>query len=159
MAMLWVDSREPAGLYQTPPLREWLEGQWALLFSHPEDFQDHGTETDRWLQIVRDEFRTSAVRALSVGRGAAPCDTSWVATLVGDRRCVPLEPPPDAGAPIDLPSRTLRSEVLALGPRFVLIIDETLRRRGVFRYGPAGARGICALDLLATIRQLRRFKA
>jgi hypothetical protein len=159
MAMLWVDSSEPAGGNAAPPLREWLAGDWALLFSHPGDFQDQGTETDRWLAIVRDEFRLNEVRALSLARCGAVSDTSWVASLFGDRRRVPLEAPPGSGAPIDLPSRALRADVLALAPRFVMIIDETLRRRGVLRYRAAGVPRICALDLLATIGILRRVRA
>ena len=28
-------------------LRTWLHGNWALLFSHPDDFAYHNFETDR----------------------------------------------------------------------------------------------------------------
>jgi hypothetical protein len=158
MAMLWVDSSAPAGPDAAPPLREWLDGDWALLFSHPGDFQDRGTETDRWLAIVRDEFRVNEVRALSLSRCGAVTDTRWVAALFGDRRCVPLEAPPAAGGPVDLPSRALRADVLALAPRFVMIIDDTLRRCGVFRYEAYRLQRVCALDLLATIGILRRVR-
>ena len=31
-----------------PLLREWLDGDWALLFAQPQDFEEQGLERDRW---------------------------------------------------------------------------------------------------------------
>ncbi len=48
-----------------PLLREWLAGDWGLLFSHPQDFQDQGLESDRWLAILCEEFRVRGVKPLA----------------------------------------------------------------------------------------------
>jgi hypothetical protein len=140
-----------------PLLREWLQGDWAMIFSHPNDFQYQGLETDRWLAIVREEFQLRGVRALSRRLDAALLDPIWVGELCADRRPVRIEPADETHIPeiVDLPARALREELLGLGPRFVLIVDEQLRRRGVFKYSTAGA-NVSPLDLLASIDALRR---
>ena len=52
-------------------------------------------------------------------------------------------------------ARNLRDEILNLPPRFVLIIDESLNRRGVLKYS-AGRSTVSPLDLLASIDAFRR---
>ena len=64
----------------TPLLRDWLAGDWALLFSHPVDFQDQGLEHDRWLDILRDEFRARGVKPIACRRPAGSgcgCACAW----------------------------------------------------------------------------------
>jgi hypothetical protein len=138
-----------------PLLREWLDGDWALLFSHPADFQDQGLECDRWLDILRDEFRVRGVRALACRRPAGDADGSWVGELIGDHRLLRLEAPTSGAEVIDMSARNLRDELLSLPPRFVVIIDESLLPRGVLKYS-AGRSTVSPLDLLASIDALRR---
>jgi hypothetical protein len=141
----------------SPVLREWLQGDWAMIFSHPIDFQYQGLEIDRWLAIVREEFQLRAVRALACRREHRLLDPIWVAEPIADHRPVRIEPVNEAGVPeiVDLPARALRDELLGLSARFVLIVDEELRRRGVFKYSTAGA-NVSPLDLLASIDAMRR---
>jgi alkyl hydroperoxide reductase subunit AhpC len=139
-----------------PLLREWLAGDWALLFSHPADFEDEGLERDRWLEILRDEFRARGVRPLACRRGAGDADGSWAAELIGDHRLLRLQAAVATDdSVIDLPARALREDILSLAPRFVLIIDESLNRRGVLKYS-AGRSTVSPLDLLASIDAFRR---
>ena len=139
-----------------PLLRDWLGGDWALLFSHAADFQDQGLERDRWLEILRDEFRARGVRPIACRRPAGDGDGSWVGELICDHRLLRLEAAAYAdGEVIDLSARNLRDEIVSLPPRFVLIIDESLQRRGVLTYS-AGRSTLSPLDLLAAIDAFRR---
>jgi len=56
---------------------------------------------------------------------------------------------------IDLAARNLRADILGLPPRFVLIVDESLTRRGMLKYS-AGRSSVSPLDLLASIDAFRR---
>jgi hypothetical protein len=139
-----------------PLLRDWLDGDWALLFSHPADFQDQGLERDRWLQILRDEFRARGVRPVACRPSVGGVDDSWAGELICDHRLLRLETAAAAGdSVIDLPARTLRENILSLPPRFVLIINESLTQRGVLKYS-AGRSSVSPLDLLASIDAFRR---
>jgi hypothetical protein len=151
MATLCLDDVEGAA----PLLRDWLSGDWALLFSHPEDFQDQGLEVDRWQQILRDEFRLRAVRPLACRASAAAAERSWVGEMVCDHRLLRLEPDAGADGRIDPAARRLREQILELPPRFVLIIDPALNRRGLLKY-VAGRHSISPLDLLAAADAMRR---
>jgi alkyl hydroperoxide reductase subunit AhpC len=167
MATLWVttgESQAPDAAVNVRScdsgvlLRDWLRGDWAMLFSHPADFQYQGLEIDRWLSILRDEFRAHGVRPLACRRGAAELDGSWVSDLIADRGLVRLESTAEAEAQDeseDLPARTLREDILSMPPRFVLIVDDELRRRGVMKYS-AGRASVSPLDLLGSINVLRR---
>jgi hypothetical protein len=143
-----------------PLLRDWLGGDWALLFSHPADFQDQGLERDRWLEILRDEFRARGVRPVACSQSADPAaeagaDDSWAGELISDYRLLRLHATPAGDSVVDLPARNLRADILALPPRFVLIIDDSLARRGVLKYS-AGRSSVSPLDLLASIDAFRR---
>jgi hypothetical protein len=69
-----------------PSLRDWIGEDWGLLFSHPLDFQDQGTEYDRWLGILRQEFRASHAAQTGLARMSfswrqVPCVMSFSARL------------------------------------------------------------------------------
>jgi alkyl hydroperoxide reductase subunit AhpC len=139
----------------TPLLRDWLGGDWALLFSHPLDFQDQGLEHDRWLEILRDEFRAHGVKPIACRRPAGIPDGSWVGELICDYGLLRLEDAAADDGVTDLAARHLRAEILDSPPRFVLIVDESLNRRGILSYS-AGRSTVSPLDLLASIDALRR---
>jgi alkyl hydroperoxide reductase subunit AhpC len=142
MATLWVNGETG------PLLREWLQGDWAMLFSHPIDFQYQGLENDRWLSILREEFCAREVRPLACTRSLSALDAGWTSDLVEDHTLLRL-------GGTDVVARRLREDLSSLSTRFVVIVDESLQRRGVLKYS-AGRNSVSPLDLLASIDMLRR---
>ena len=147
-----------------PALRAWLAGNWGLLFSHPEDFQYRGFESDRWLAVMHEEFEGCGVRplalALACRAGRRIRDGSWVSAMTGDWRVINLHAAMPARATsaeeiVDLNARLIQADIAQLQTRFVLIVDAGLRRRGLLRYS-AGGTGVSPLDLLASIQAMRR---
>ena len=119
------------------------------------DFQDQGLEHDRWLEILRDEFRARGVKPIACRRPAGVPDGSWVGELICDYGLLRLEGAAADDGVIDMAARHLRAEILDSPPRFVLIVDESLNRRGILKYS-AGRSTVSPLDLLASIDAFRR---
>jgi len=144
--------RWPQSVRPTPTLREWLAGQWGVIFSHPEDFLQAGLELeqDRWLVIVTEAFHATGLRPLACQARSGRPDASWVNQVTGEHGFVELE-----GSVADLAARQLRAEIRALHTRFVLVIDGQLRRRGLLPYRP-GNRRLSPLDLTASVAAMRQ---
>jgi hypothetical protein len=135
-----------------PPLREWLEGDRALLFSHPLDFQDYGLERDRWLDVLRSEFRVRGVRPIAYRDDGGEPERGWVSQLMGDDRRLLLT----THDTIDIAARQVRDEIARIpADRFVLLVDESLAPRAVVKYGSAPP-AISVFDLLGLIDAMRR---
>lgn len=157
MAILCLDSEfESRALCD---LHEWLRGDWGLLFSHPEDFAQRGRHQDRWLDDLRYEFGSRAVRTLAIKRNGGPLEGSWIDELACDQEVVRLREPPFAASDaVSFAARTLRGIVLTMQSRFVLIIDGSLRNREILKYS-SGRGTLSAFDLLASVDARRRAKA
>jgi hypothetical protein len=97
-------------------LRRWLRRDWALVFSHPEDFASYGFEADRWLVHVSDAFSACRVRAVAICRVPNKAYQNWLTDIDG---CT---------ANIDLQLGSAR--------RFVAIVDGSLRTHRTFTYDP-----------------------
>jgi hypothetical protein len=133
-------------------LHQWLGGDWALLFSNPQDFEIQGGR--HGLEALRQEFGIRGVRGLAVKRDGPP-ESNWVDELHGSWQPVRLREPPFVAADeVSFATRALRGELLTLQCRFVLFIDGALKRRGVFKYS-AGRHTGSPLELLACLDTLR----
>jgi thioredoxin-dependent peroxiredoxin len=137
-------------------LHEWLGGAWALLFSNPEHFEPRRRDQGRWLDGLREEFGMRDVCALALKRDRGLTESSWIGKLSFDRQPVQLREPSFAAADqVSFAARALRGELLTLQSSFVLLIDDSLRRREVLKYS-AGRCAVSVLDLLAAVDATRR---
>jgi len=121
-------------------LREWLAGHWAILFSHPGDFDQEQLERDRWVTVVGRHFSTHGLRAVGLARygyDARGTSHGWLAELGGSCAAVLLTAPPVEGALLDFRASALRAEIARSGPRFAMIIDADLRCRRTMHYRAA----------------------
>jgi alkyl hydroperoxide reductase subunit AhpC len=135
-------------------LQRWLAGDWALLFSNPEDFELPGYRRSRRLAHLRQDFQMRGLRALAVRIGGAPTP-GWVDELHSDSQIVRLsEPAVEAADDGSTAARLLREDLLTTATSFVLFIDGTLRRQDVLRYS-AGRDSVSLSDLLVTVDALR----
>lgn len=121
-------------------LRGWLSGRWAILFSHPGDFDQGQLERDRWLAVVSRSFSTHGLRALALARygyDARGTADDWLAQLGGGCAAVLSTAPPATGAVLDFRAATLRAQIARSGPRFAMIIDAGLCCRRTMHYRAA----------------------
>ena len=149
MATLYVDHISRS----IPSLREWLDGAWGLLLSHPADFEDQSPENDRWLQIVTQRFQTSGVRPIVCRRAGGELDDGWVSQVCGDQARVRLT----HDEVVDLAARRLRDTILAIpASRFIVVVDPSLEHRKTWIYGNslAASTAMSPLDLLGGINAL-----
>jgi hypothetical protein len=114
-------------------LRRWLRGNWALLFSHADDFASYGFEADRWLVHVEEAFAAANVRPLFV---ASPGDqgAGWLSEIGGfaaDLRSNEMRRYPVARGTNEY---ALLNAVGSATSRFVMILDDSLRLRRTFAY-------------------------
>lgn len=135
-------------------LRQWLDGSWAVLFSHPEDFACYGFEFDRWLQEVRSAFAGERVRPLALS-SAVQDGCSWVCEVGG----VLVGRP--AGWLLDGLARVICGDPRTCQAkdsreaRRIVVLDELLWPRRILRY-EAGGRVPSPIDLAAATGSLRR---
>ncbi|HEX3844981.1 MAG TPA: hypothetical protein VHV80_11500 [Steroidobacteraceae bacterium] len=121
----------------TPSLREWLGARWAILFSHPGDFDREQLERDRWLSVVSRSFREHGVRPLALARcgyNAPAASLGWLAELSDDCSALLSTAAPVGGALLDFRVSALRAQIARGGARFTMIIDSDLRCRRMTRY-------------------------
>ena len=156
MATLTLARRDvcfDAKLLGATSLTEWLNGRWALLFSHSQDFATSGFEADRWLCIVQSALEAAHVRCVSVPtRDRSPHD--WIERVEGDALLV-LDPPRRRRSE-EMNARVgaLRSSIARFRGRFVMVIDAELQLRGTLGY-ESGAHLPSVLDLIAATERLR----
>ncbi len=145
-------------------LSEWLQDDWAILFSHPDDFVRCELESDRWVTVTQSAFAAARARPLALARPYRPLDCGWVSRVNGGARLVPLGGDArlaprrgPAGRWIDLAdfhAHRLQEDIEAMSERFVMIIDASLKRRRTYAYGaPEGLPS--PLDFLRWVRALR----
>jgi hypothetical protein len=163
MALLQIGSertsRHTECVFAAPSLRTWLRQDWAILFSHPDDFVRCDLEMDRWILVLQNAFADRGIRPLALAQpgsgqdalalpparsGAAADnqrDRSWIAQVSGDARTILLDVTQPGSGAFDLPALTLKQELaaLTLQSRCVVILDSSLQRHTTFTYRPGFA--------------------
>jgi hypothetical protein len=134
-------------------VRKWLHGQWALLFSHADDFASYGFEADRWLMLVRDVCGAADVRPLALACNSSHC-ANWVTAVGGRLAALSMDETRRYPRLRDANEQLLSEAIEQAGSRFVMILDDALRLRRTFAYG-ARDRLPSPIDLVAMARRLR----
>jgi hypothetical protein len=161
MAMLalktdWTLIDRPPALVISSSLRHWLAGDWALLFSHPDDFGSYDFESDRWRIVLTQAFAAARIRPLALASRKSSGDC-WVPEA-GGALVVPELRPLRASRRVlhfEPHVRELRNAIAQATTRFAMIIDDSLRLRRTFAY-TARDRVPSPLDLAIMARQLRK---
>jgi alkyl hydroperoxide reductase subunit AhpC len=117
-------------------LRDWLQGRWGLLFSHPHDFASYGFEMDRWLVHTQQALAASRVAALAIANGSDAPQSSWINEIGGADIVIRWSDAHRIGGVMQARERSLISTVINQTTRFVLVIDESLRPRRTYAYSP-----------------------
>lgn len=127
-------------------LRDWMQGRWALLFSHADDFASDGFEMDRWLVHVGQAFATAGLSPVVIANDG-DARNSWVTRVGGAAMIIRWSDAHRAGGSMCTRERSLVSTVLGQTTRFVFVVDESLRPRLTYAYSP-GDRLPSPIDLV-----------
>ena len=162
MAMLALQAERtfldrPPALAISSSLRRWLEGHWALLFSHPDDFGCYDFESDRWLLVLRQALAAARIRPLALVSRHSYGYAGWVTEVDGAVVVSEAEPPRSPRQVLDFDPhvRELRTAIAQTSTRFAMIIDESLRLRRTFSY-TSQHRVPSPLDLAVMACELRK---
>lgn len=113
-------------------LREWLNGRWAAVFSHPEDFAPHPSTPQGFTTCLVDGLIGAGIKPLVFGTMLEQLPESWFDHAVDDDSVVVLK---TYDEPImDLAERALATKLQALRGPFMLLLDERGRCRTTLRY-------------------------
>jgi hypothetical protein len=119
-------------------LRGWLQGRWALLFSHPNDFASYGFEADRWLVHVADGLSAANIAPIELASPENTPPATWISEVGGCTLRIRWSDARRLAGVAGRRERTLVSTVVGATSRFVLILDDSFRPRRTFAYSAAG---------------------
>jgi len=114
------------------PLRDWLNGQWGAVFSHPDDFAPSAGTPSGFTNRVADGLLAAGVRPITFCDSLEHVTPNWLDHAVNDDAVVVLDA--RCERVIDLAERALATQLAALHDRFVLILDERGRCRTSLQY-------------------------
>jgi alkyl hydroperoxide reductase subunit AhpC len=135
-------------------LKDWLQGDWGLLFSHPADFAHTDLEADRWLAVVQDALAQAHIRPFAAESDQPRYGTNWIEEINGRDTAVFLDDElPSYSDEMEFNSIVLASAISRAPARFVMILDHQLRLRRTFTYSK-GNQLPSVLDFIATVEKL-----
>lgn len=134
-------------------LRDWLDGHWAVVFSHPEDFAPHPSTPCGFIACLADGILAAGIKPIVWATSLLDPISSWLDHAFNDDAVVVLNAE-DHGV-VDLSERTLAARLQRPHQRFVLIADENGRHRTTLTYTSTRDRPRTLLDVVEVIAELR----
>ena len=114
------------------PLREWLDGHWAIVMSHPDDFAPRPTTPIGYAHHIADAVLASGVKPIAFEASLEQVKPNWLDHTVNDDAVVVLDRSTDRI--VDLAERMLSTKLATLKHRFVVFLDERGRCRRTMEY-------------------------
>ena len=150
MATLAID--QPCNAASNIALRHWLNGSWAVLFSHPEHFAPNASTPKGYLTCLASILAENGIKLIelqSQARGG-----SWIDESDPERRLVSLAT--SSADVLDLHAHTLIKKIQGATRPFVMVLDQLSRCRTTLNYRPEHiARPRTLEDIVETIYVLR----
>jgi thioredoxin-dependent peroxiredoxin len=117
-------------------LREWLDGQWGILYSNPEDFAPHPSTPRGFVSRLAGEFEQYNVKPIALGSEVGAAPQSWLDVAMEDNSLVIVDADGVDEPVIDLAERALAMKLAEIDGRFVMILDAHGRCRSTINYRP-----------------------
>ena len=135
------------------PLKQWLNGDWAIVLSDPHDFAPHPSTPSGFVNRLADSVLSAGVKLIAVGHSLEPPAPSWLDHAVNDDSVVLLD---SKDRVVDLAERALASRLATLERPFALVLDDKARCRTTLHYRQPAEHAACRMgDLLEIVTTLR----
>ena len=133
-------------------LREWLQGHWAVVCSHPDDFAPPRGTPEGFVTCIAEGLRTERVKMIGFDCTLEPPPASWLDHAVNDDSIVVLDG--ECATVVDLAEHALAAKLAALTQPFVVIVDDRGRVRTTlkYRYGDRSRTLFDIVELVAILR-------
>lgn len=159
MATLIVADRQTLPAAPVPQrlttLLDWLDDQWAVLFSHPEDFAPHPSTPAGFITLLAEDFAEYGVKPLVLAD--ASNSASWLEYAGADASTVVLDDGQADAQVVDLAEHSLLSKLNRMDSPFVMVIDANGRCRSTITYRARRDNGPRTIyDVLAVVQMLQR---
>lgn len=147
-----AESAAPFDVVSVRALRDWLSGDWGLVFSHPDDFAPRDIEADRWCVVAGETLEAAGMRALGIARNVH--DGRWLADLQGRGAALHLKSSGSRARVVSFLQHALAHTIARTHGRCVLMIDGDLRVRRTYVYSTRSA-ALSLLDLIEVAASAR----
>lgn len=133
-------------------LRDWLQGDWAVVCSHPDDFAPPRGTPEGFVTCIAEGLRAERIKLIAFDRTPEPPPASWLDHSVNDDSIVVLDR--DAADVVDLAEHALAAKLAELTQPFVVIVDGRGRVRTTLKYRH-GDRSRTLFDIVELVTVLR----
>ena len=158
MPTLRLASSERRGTYcasheRIRSLRDWLQGDWAVVCSHPDDFAPPRGTPEGFVTCIAEGLRAERLKMIGFDRTLEPPPASWLDHSVNDDSIVVLDG--DDATVVDLAEHALAAKLAELTQPFVVIVDDRGRVRTTlkYRYGDRSRTLFDIVELVAVLRE------